>query len=122
MPAQGSTHSDGGASSSSGYHFTSLTSTAAQQDSANELWEMYLDEVKEDDKRISDAWKENSNGILVFVSPTLVLILMFVSIASFKTGLFSATVGIYHRILQNVVPRFRRSNSGSSWANFKATC
>jgi hypothetical protein len=30
---------------------------------------MYLDEVKEDDKRISDAWKEDSNGILVFVSP-----------------------------------------------------
>jgi hypothetical protein len=94
MPAQGSTHSDGGASSSSGYHFTSLTSTAAQQDSANELWEMYLDEVKEDDKRISDAWKENSNGILVFVSPNL-LIPMFISITRFKTGLFSATVGAF---------------------------
>ena len=55
---------------------------------------MYLDEVKEDDKRISDAWKENSNGILVFVSPNL-LIPMFVSITSSETGLFSATVGAF---------------------------
>ncbi|KAF8476435.1 hypothetical protein DFH94DRAFT_111485 [Russula ochroleuca] len=46
-------------------------------DTGNEIWDMYLDEVKEDDKRISDAWKEDSNGILVF------------------TGLFSATVGAF---------------------------
>ncbi|KAF8476393.1 hypothetical protein DFH94DRAFT_654198, partial [Russula ochroleuca] len=50
---------------------------SAQQDSGNGIWDMYLDEVKEDDKRISDAWKEDSNGILVF------------------TGLFSATVGAF---------------------------
>ena len=32
------------------------------------MWNMYLDEVKVDDKRIADAWKEGSSGILVFVS------------------------------------------------------
>jgi hypothetical protein len=32
---------------------------------------MYLNEVKEDDKQIADAWKEGSNGILVFVSLNL---------------------------------------------------
>ena len=32
------------------------------------MWNMYLDEVKEDDKRITDAWKEDANGLLVFVS------------------------------------------------------
>jgi Family of unknown function (DUF6535) len=53
-----------------------------------------LDEVKEDDKRISDAWKEDSNGILVFVSPNL-LIPPFISMTRFKTGLFSATVGAF---------------------------
>jgi hypothetical protein len=39
------------------------------QSTANEMWNMYLDEVREDDKRIADAWKEGSTGILVFVSP-----------------------------------------------------
>lgn len=34
---------------------------------------MYLDEVKDEDQRISDAWKEDSNGILVFVSPNLLI-------------------------------------------------
>ncbi len=55
---------------------------------------MYLEEVKEDDKRITDAWKEDANGILVFVSPTLPLF-MFISMTSYKTGLFSATVGAF---------------------------
>ncbi|KAF8476442.1 hypothetical protein DFH94DRAFT_846471 [Russula ochroleuca] len=40
------------------------------QHSGNELWNMYLDEVKEDDKRIAYAWKDGSNGILVFLSPS----------------------------------------------------
>ena len=73
---------------------SSLTPTTAEQDSGNEIWDMYLDEVKEDDKRISDAWKEDSNGILVFVSSNL-LTRPFVSMTSFKTGLFSATVGAF---------------------------
>ena len=30
---------------------------------------MYLDEVKEDDKQIAEAWKDGSDGILTFVSP-----------------------------------------------------
>ena len=53
------------------YCFILLTPTTVAQDSASEMWDIYLDEVKEDDKRISDAWKDDSNGILVFVSPDL---------------------------------------------------
>ncbi|KAH9989283.1 hypothetical protein BJV77DRAFT_690969 [Russula vinacea] len=64
--------------------------TSAQQDSKNEIWDMYLDEVKEDDKRISDAWKEDSNGILVF------------------TGLFSATVGAF------IIEFYKQLSSNSS--------
>jgi hypothetical protein len=37
------------------------------------MWNMYLGEVKEDDKRITDAWKEDANGILVFVSLNLLV-------------------------------------------------
>ena len=46
-----------------------LTQTTAE----NKIWEMYLDEVKEDDKRISDAWKEDSTNMLTFVSPNLLI-------------------------------------------------
>jgi hypothetical protein len=53
----------------------SLTPITVRRDSRTEIWDMYLDEVKEDDKRISDAWKEDSNGILVFVSPNLLITL-----------------------------------------------
>jgi hypothetical protein len=55
---------------------------------------MYLDEVKEDDKRITDAWKEDANGLLTFVSLNL-LVSPFISMTSLKTGLFAATVGAF---------------------------
>ena len=73
-----------------GYCFTSLTSTTAEQ---SKLWDIYLKEVEEDDNRISKAWKDNSDGILVFVSPNLLT--LFVSMTSSKTGLFSATVSAF---------------------------
>jgi uncharacterized protein DUF6535 len=53
-----------------------------------------LGEVKEDDRRITDARKEDANGILVFVSLSL-LVSLFISMTSKKTGLFSATVGAF---------------------------
>jgi hypothetical protein len=95
ISVQGGTRNDGGESRNGGYCFTSesLTSTTAEQDPANELWDIYLGEVKEDDKRISDAWKDDSNGILVFVSPNPLA--LFVSMTSPKTGLFSATVSAF---------------------------
>src|SRR6266576_6799316 len=58
------------------------------------MWNMYLGEVKEDDQRITDAWKEDANGLLVFVSLKL-LVSLFISMTSLKTGLFSATVGAF---------------------------
>ena len=58
------------------------------------MWNMYLDEVKEDDQRITDAWKEDANGLLVFVSLN-VMVSLFVSMTNLKTGLFSATVGAF---------------------------
>ncbi len=44
--------------------------TAAHEDLDNdsEMWNTYLDEVKEIDNRITDAWKEDANSIVVFVS------------------------------------------------------
>ena len=49
---------------------------------------MYLDEVKDEDQRISDAWKEDSNGILVFVSSNLLILFELVSMTSSKDWSF----------------------------------
>ena len=40
-------------------------------DDDSEMWKMFLDEVKEEDNRITDAWKEDANSIVTFVSLNL---------------------------------------------------
>ncbi|KAH9989253.1 hypothetical protein BJV77DRAFT_1185869 [Russula vinacea] len=50
----------------------------AQQDSENEMWNIYLDEVKEDDKQIADSWKEGSTGILIFTGLFSVIVAAFI--------------------------------------------
>jgi hypothetical protein len=35
---------------------------------------MYLTEVEKQDKEITDRWKRDTDGILVFVSPGLILL------------------------------------------------
>ena len=67
---------------------------AGPKDSENDIWNMYLDEVKEDDQQIANAWREGADGILVFVSLNL-LVSLFISRTSLKTGLMSATVGAF---------------------------
>jgi hypothetical protein len=49
---------------------TSLTPFTVQKDSEDEgnVWKMYLDEVEADDNRLTDTWKQDAKGVLVFVS------------------------------------------------------
>ena len=70
--------------------------TSAQEDSKNdsEMWNMYLDEVKEEDGRITNAWNNDANNIVTFVSHNL-LGPVFISVTSFKTSLLSAIIGIF---------------------------
>ena len=53
--------------------FTMLIPTAANAGFENdsEMWNMYLDEVKEEDNRITDAWKDDANSLVTFVSHNL---------------------------------------------------
>ncbi len=96
VPTQRAPHNDDGALDTDGCRITSLTPIAVQNDSENEMWNMYLDEVKEEDQRMTDAWKQDAKGILVFVSlDRSKLILVFVPMTNSKTGLFSATVGAF---------------------------
>ena len=94
--AQRGTHNDTSGASKNVVQLSppSLNPTTVQQDTGNEIWDTYLDEVKKDDERIAKAWNDDSTGILVFVSPNL-LISQFISMTDFETGLFSATVGAF---------------------------
>ena len=79
---------------SSGYCISILTLAIAQEDPGKEMWTKYMDVFGEYDKRISDTWKEDADGLLVFVchNPQISL---FVAMTNQKTGLFSATVGAF---------------------------
>jgi hypothetical protein len=55
------------------YPPTSTRGDIRNEDSENDMWNMYLDEVKEDDQRITNAWKEDANALLVFVSLNLLV-------------------------------------------------
>ncbi|KAI0266202.1 hypothetical protein BC834DRAFT_986485 [Gloeopeniophorella convolvens] len=54
-------------------------------DSSGKLWSMYLTEAEKQDKEITESWKGDTDGILVFVMSNALL----------KTGLFSATVAAF---------------------------
>ena len=38
-------------------------------DPSDGLWSMYLTEAEKQDKEVTDSWKGDTDGILVFVSP-----------------------------------------------------
>jgi hypothetical protein len=63
-------------------------------DDDSEMWKMFLDEVDEEDNRFTDAWKEDANSIVVFVSLNR-LVPASISMTNSKTGLFSAIVGAF---------------------------
>ena len=107
VPAHGMTHSDDGTLENVRCCVTTLTPITVQKDPENEVWKMYLNEIKEDDQRMTDAWKQDAKGVLVFVSPKL-LISEFVSMTSPKTGLFSATVGAF------IIEFYKKLDPGSN--------
>jgi hypothetical protein len=75
VPSQG--RNDDGELGNGGYCITMLTPTIAQKGSENEMWNLYLNEVKEDDQGMADVWKQDAKGILVFVSLNLLVHLFF---------------------------------------------
>ncbi|KAH9989249.1 hypothetical protein BJV77DRAFT_690118 [Russula vinacea] len=71
-------HIDDGVLRTGEYCFTLLTPSTAQQGPENEMWNTYLDQVKEDDKQIADSWKEGSDGILTFIGLFSVIVAAFI--------------------------------------------
>lgn len=46
-----------------------LSSNTVQEDSANTMWSTYMKEALEYDNLMTEAWREDAKGFLVFVSP-----------------------------------------------------
>ncbi len=46
-------------------------------DSSDGLWSMYLSEAEKEDKEVTENWKGDTDGILVFVSPATSILCMF---------------------------------------------
>ena len=97
-----------------------LTPTADPQE--EKMWKTSLDQISEDDKWMIDAWIEDANGILAFVSLDLLVrpIIIFNDKLQDGSSLRNHWC-FYYRVLQKVVPRFWRSNSSPSWADLTAT-
>jgi hypothetical protein len=47
--------------------------SATVPEEVNEMWSEYMKNVDDYDKRFTEGWKEDSNGVLVFVSPHLLV-------------------------------------------------
>jgi hypothetical protein len=98
--------------------------TAAQGEKTGEekMWGTFVDQISEDDKWMIDAWIEDANGILAFVSLDLLVPLFIILTRGFKDGSSLRNDWcLYYRVLQKVVARFRWPNSRPSWTNFTAT-
>jgi hypothetical protein len=65
-------------------------------DSSDGLWSMYLTEAEKQDAEVTESWKGDTDGILVFVSPSPVPLVHIHRLKRMlKTGLFSATVAAF---------------------------
>jgi hypothetical protein len=54
-------------------HSLTTPSDTVQEDSANTMWSTYMKEAVEYDKFMTDSWREDAKGFLVFVSPSLLV-------------------------------------------------
>lgn len=80
-----------------------------------------MDEAGRYDKAVTNAQKDDANGVLVFVSYNL-LTLSSVEVTGFKDWSLLRSRRLVHcRKLQKVIPRHRRNDNGSSQTDITAT-
>ena len=92
-----------------------------QADSKNEpaeLWNMYLDEVKEEDRQFTEDWKDDANSILTFVSHNPLGPFVHLSDKLQDRSSLRNCWRISHLNSTKIIPRFRQSNGISSSADF----
>ena len=71
-----------------------MTFVTVHEDSVNEMWSEYLNTVNDYDRRLTENWREDANGVLWFVSPHQ-LVSVFIAMTIPESGLFSATVASF---------------------------
>ena len=71
-----------------------MTLVIVRRELVNEMWSEYLKNVDDYDKRLTSGWKDEANGVLVFVSLRL-LVPVSISVTIWETGLFSAIVASF---------------------------
>ncbi|KAH9011982.1 hypothetical protein EDB83DRAFT_2530143 [Lactarius deliciosus] len=65
-------------------------------DPSDGLWAMYLTKAEKQDKEVTESWKGDTDGILVFVSLTTFILCVLVRLNPIlKTGLFSTTFAAF---------------------------
>jgi hypothetical protein len=75
--------------------FVAIPSSTAREDSFNEMWTTDASEYRAHVQRITDGWKEDAKGILIFVSPVQLIIAFYRTDFVSKTGIFSAIVATF---------------------------
>jgi len=68
------------------------------------MWSEYLNCVKDYDEQVTDKCKEDADGVLVFVSPNLLVPIFDATIKLEGRYLLSDRRCLPHRKLQKVVP------------------
>lgn len=86
--------------------YTNLTSDTVHEDLVNDMWSEYLKDVEDYDTRVTDAWKDDANGVLVFVSPNLQVLVVHHNDNLGDWSFLRNCRILYHRKLPNVVLGF----------------
>jgi hypothetical protein len=76
------------------FRTTTPEQATVQKESAKRMWTEYMQEAEKYDNRTADSWKEDSNGILVFVRPQSTRPSVHRDDKQ-KTSIFSATVAAF---------------------------
>ncbi len=83
-----------------------MTLVIVHEDQVNEMWSEYLKNVDDYDKRLTDGWKDDVNGVLVFVSlHLLVPVSITVTIWEPDRSFLRNCRILHHRKLQTLITR-----------------
>lgn len=86
------------------------------------MWSIYQGEAEKYDKAVTGAQKEDANGVLVFVRYNLLLVLSPLGLTSSKDwSVLRSRRRVHCRELQEIIPRLRRYDNGSSHPDITAT-
>ena len=72
-----------------------MTLFIVHEDLVNEMWAEYLKNVDDYDRRLTDGWKDDASGVLVFVSHHLP-VPVFITMTIWGDGSFLRNCRILH--------------------------